>query len=264
MAQFTTDFADSAYTPTAAPGDWTKIWETTCNWTIETESSQSLDGSSFGDQVLKCDATSLARNGLVWDDAGSVEDVDIKARCRAKDYGTAVIGLLARAFEDSNGEDGYWLYLSTTTHELGLARRVNGAVTVIATYELDKEEQIYLSDDVWYCIRFQVNGTDLKGKIWRADEDEPGGWQIEETDSNVTAAGGAGLVAKIDSYCDWFSVGTGGDAPEAFPATEADARLTQETVEVLREGDPDARLTQAVVEVLRDNISAQSVVVIIG
>ena len=44
----------------------------------------------------------------------------------------------------------------------------------------------------------------------------------------------------------------------------ADAKITQVVIEVQRTGDPAAKMTQAVVEVLRDNITAQTVIVVIG
>jgi hypothetical protein len=113
-------------------------------------------------------------------------------------------------------------------------------------------------------MRLQINGTTIKGKIWREGEDEPAGWDIDTTDSGGHASGAVGVFARYDSGFDWFGVGTGGDAPPAIPAAEGDARVTQIAADVLRQGDPDARVTQIAVEVLRQNQTHSGTVVIIG
>ncbi len=252
MAQFSTDFADSAYGTGSGsqPGDWSSIWGSDVTFTVELEAEESLDGSSFGDQVLKADVSAgSSYNGIVWDDVGTPTEADVKMRFRTATQGatTKDCGLTVRVIDDSNGADGYMLYVNTQNHNLVLAKFLNNSPTVITTHPIDEEDALYLTDDKWYCMRLQINGTAIKGKLWLADDDEPGSWQIEETDASVSAAGAVGLTFHVDSYVDWFGAGTGGDAPPAFPATEAEARVTQ-----------------AVVEVLRSNPGSESIVVVIG
>lgn len=42
-------------------------------------------------------------------------------------------------------------------------------------------------------VRFQVTGSTLKAKIWPASRVEPSGWNIQTTDSSITAAGSTGF-----------------------------------------------------------------------
>jgi hypothetical protein len=50
---------------------------------------------------------------------------------------------------------------------------------------------------VWYRLKLQVSQagdkTDLKGKVWQADQKEPEKWMIELSDPNANRNGNPGL-----------------------------------------------------------------------
>lgn len=79
-----------------------------------------------------------------------------------------------------------------------------------------------------YFIRFDLNGTALKAKIWDAAlgmAGEPLTWDISTTDSGVSAAGYVGLAmnATAGTVVPWnfFAVGTNGDSA-VCPRTNAE------------------------------------------
>ena len=78
------------------------------------------------------------------------------------------------------------------------------------------------SMNTWYWSRFRINGSSISLKRWLDGNPEPESYHLTVTDSDVPAAGWAGLVVSGavsgvgDFYVDTFGVGTGGDpAPSA-------------------------------------------------
>ncbi|HEQ98798.1 MAG TPA: hypothetical protein ENO22_05605 [candidate division Zixibacteria bacterium] len=269
MAQFSTDFSDSGYSDGNPPPDWSETWDSGYfTWTIEAASGEPVSGSSFGDMVLKGDASVIGvAHALTWDDVGTPADVDLKGRVMPTYAGQRVTGLVARASTDSNGKQGYFLALDVYGNILSLRKIEDGLLYVLEDFDLDTEDVVprkKIEEDFWYWLRLYVSGTTLRAKVWRDGEDEPASWMIDTTDS-AHASGAVGVYASYDSYFDWFGVGTAGSAIPAIPSTEAAGRITQEVVEVLREGSPELRLTQLAVEVLRTSGgTSQPKVVIIG
>lgn len=266
MATFSTDFSDSDQVIGSQPPDWTAQFEAAPSpSTADFEIKADTTGSSFGGQVLNVDYLFSGDSALSFDDPGDAANVDMTMRVRWLTTSSLQrsCGLVARGHEDSAGIDGYTITVDLNASTLKLYKLVDDADTSLATGNVYPS----IAQDVWYWLRFQVNGTALKARIWRDGDPEPVTWHIDTTDSAVSAAGWCGLYTRYigDAEVDWFGVGTAGDAPPAQPAAEGAARVTQVAVEVLRVGDPDARVTQVSVEVLRRNRrNPGSVVVIVG
>jgi hypothetical protein len=99
-------------------------------------------------------------------------------------------------------------------------------------------------------VRFRVNGTSLKAKVWKETELEPETWHLETTDSDITDAGwvGAGAFAhNNDRDYDYFAVGTDGDTAP-LPLTNTPILLSQLVVEAAADSNAPAHLSQLVVE----------------
>jgi hypothetical protein len=80
------------------------------------------------------------------------------------------------------------------------------------------------SSEVWYAIRFRINGSSLKARIWVAGDAEPGTWDIDSTDSTYSAAGWNGAtIANFSTNAAWrkFGFGTGGDTAPSAPISAA-------------------------------------------
>lgn len=126
---------------------------------------------------------------------------------------------------------------STGTNNLIIARR-NAATTIttIATASLT------LAAGKNYFIRFRVNGTALKLRVWDAAlgrAGEPSTWNLETTDATWSAAGWVGLgmnnagVADQVAPFNFLAVGTNGDSA-VCPRTNAEYTAWLASQEAIR------------------------------
>lgn len=85
---------------------------------------------------------------------------------------------------------------STGVVTLRIEERVAGVATTLASVVMPM-----LVGDAYAVntIRFMGSGSFLRAKAWRADYDEPLGWQLEVTDTSLTTGGGVGVFARDDS-----------------------------------------------------------------
>ena len=83
-------------------------------------------------------------------------------------------------YVDAN--NNYRVELSADSTTANFFKVVGGTTTSIGTFAVP-------SDTDAHKLRFQVDGTNLKAKVWDADDTEPNTWTATTTDSSVTAAG---------------------------------------------------------------------------
>lgn len=202
MALYQTDF--SGYTLGVQPSDWTKRWTTTdSNWTVESG------------PVLRNVATEVQRHLLTWDpvDSDPSSDYEVLARVRVNNATNGGWKLLARASGASGSEDGYFADVFNGS-TLRIGKWVAGAFSSLASVSFS------YSADTYYWMRFRVEGTALKVRIWTGrPEDEPEIWDINTTDSSLTTSGWAGMFGTtsnadfdVNIDFDYFAVATGGDS----------------------------------------------------
>jgi hypothetical protein len=152
------------------------------------------------------------RQFLSYDDPGTADDVEILAkvlvtsRTTGERWGPALRG------SGTNGSENAYVAQIRIGTGLQFVKYVSGTFTEIAAVD------IAASNSTHYWVRFRAEGTALKAKSWRDGEDEPAGWQIEETDASLSSAGWIGLFSFQSTgeskYCDYFSFDTdGGTAP---------------------------------------------------
>ncbi|ATG73688.1 hypothetical protein AN401_07295 [Zobellella denitrificans] len=238
MAKFFRNFQGDAID--AAPVGWTNRWVTSGTWAVRFKQGKMLENSGTPD----------ARRALSYDAPGSPTDVELLTRFRTSNQsGTNQQGLLfARGAGAAGSETGYRVWVNAT--QIALGRFVSGTATTITTASFSA------AANVWYRVRFRVNGTSLRVRIWAEGTTEPGTWNIDTTDSNIASGGWCGVHAfESDGVRDWLwlSVGTAGDTADDPPA-DGEARVSQKTVEVLGTVDMtpagEARVSQVTVEVL--------------
>jgi hypothetical protein len=201
----------SGYTADVAPDDWTEIWEApVAALTVKD------DGGQYGAQYLLIDHSTFGPYFAEWDDVGVAKDVDVLAKVQFNDgapgAGDDYFKVVLRQVGGTSNKNGYELRLYPADDQIKIYKWVSNvasqrgatAAKTLSTY--------------WYWVRFQVRDNNLKAKVWSGQPtDEPGGWDIETTDSDhagVYGSVGLGSYEGDATWCDYFSVGVGGsDAP---------------------------------------------------
>jgi hypothetical protein len=158
-------------------------------------------------------ATSNVRSFLSWDVPGAHADVEILARVATDAPPANRIGLLARGSGSAGAETGWVLQRARDDESFEMVLYDAGAFTIL---QASGAAEFVNTDARWVWMRFRVQGTTARGRIW-ADgvQDEPPDWQIEATDSTLSAPGRIGLFgfdANTHLVCDHLSVGVGGAA----------------------------------------------------
>lgn len=208
MAQYFTDFSE--YTTGAQPSDWTPRWVTTnAVWEVR------ADGGATGGKYLFHQRTSgAARSAISWDAIDADADranVEIVFRWRSSAQGTSRMQSLLRGSGSGSTETGYihgWAFGSFSG--VHAAYYNNGSFT-----RFGEDARTGIAGGTWMITRARINGSDHKVKHWVASDPEPVDWDIEETDSTITAAGWVGLhqFSNLSDYeVDWVGVGTNGDS----------------------------------------------------
>jgi hypothetical protein len=213
MAQYYTDFSE--YTSGALPTGWTSRWDTISGVSIEERA-----GATGGKVISAVHAT--GRMLLSWDaidgDAGraTCEMVfrvrrvagsydSFQAACRASGNGSAETGMVGGYFAGVSQVGRRWV------------RYVSGTATVQGN-----NDQVLTTLDAWSWVRIRADGSTYSVKRWNDGDSEPGSWEFQVTDANISAAGWVGLMFFLNftgtTEYDVFGVGTGGDsAPTSAP-----------------------------------------------
>ena len=215
MAQFFTNFSE--YTTDETPTGWTSRWVAPTSFLVV------ADGAATGGKVLRIvkeQARSLLSFDAINGDANR-DNIEVLLRCRATTISEATtqIGVAARASGAATSENGYRGNFSTAT-QLAQGKYVSGASTPLGNAVKS------WTVDTWHWLRFQCTGTTVRSKSWTgAISSEPGSWDISATDSDISAAGWAGVfMFGASTYdVDLIGVGTGGDsAPSEAPASSSE------------------------------------------
>lgn len=87
-------------------------------------------------------------------------------------------------------QNGYGVWIQSDFSNYQMLKSVGGVETVLGS-----------GTDVWpqlgtVWVRFRILGTALKVRTWEDGQAEPGTWDIEVTDGDLTAAGSMGLVLR--------------------------------------------------------------------
>src|SRR5690606_29413007 len=181
-----TDGATDAFARTVASGwgtaDSGQSWSTAGG-----SSSDYAVGSGVGTHTLA--STNVSRRSLMtqpyaaWD---LVVDVATSATAAG---GFLSGGLVARVV-DANNLYQARLELSTPkTIILTLRERVGGTETALGSYTLPLTHVA----GTLYRLRFQGQGSALRARAWLASGQDPYGWHVTATDTDLTAAGSMGV-----------------------------------------------------------------------
>ena len=149
---------------------------------------------------LRCSSKVTARKLLTFDAINADPDSansEILARVRFSNVlsdSNILFGLTLRASGTGSSETGYTA--AVVSRNLCLFKFVNAVYTslVIETTPAD-----YIANNTWYWLRFRVNGSVLKTRIWKDGTTEPAAWGLEHTDESISAGGWAGLFSSFNT-----------------------------------------------------------------
>lgn len=201
--------------------DWTPRWESdTSDWEVKS-GSEFHGGHALAFRGSEGERT---RYGISFDKFGEVSDVEVLDMFRvpsfAEDDEFGYHGrIYLRAGVENSNEVGYWLEVETPQNGYRLAKyRPSGYITTLERFGTPVE-------DALICRRFRAEGSNIKVKIWNADEPEPDDWDVEVSDSDYTSGWvGLGSFDPELVETDIFSVATNGASAE-LPNEAIDAEI---------------------------------------
>lgn len=250
MAQYSTNF--SGYSPGSPPGDWTARWDTS-------NVTRTVTANAIGDggNILRSTSTADARRMFSWDavdaDANRA-NVEVLARVRTSSVTSSDDGVRVhiRSSGALGAETSYFIRLPISSGtNWALNKYVGGVSTGIGSVV-----SYNFVENTLYNIRFRVNSTTLRARVWRDGEEEPSTWQVDTTDASIAAAGWVG-VGRVDATptVDFthFIAATNGDTATWPAAVDTLARATQFGSEVASQVDPNLAATQVALEVMSAN-----------
>lgn len=175
------------------------------------------------------------RRLLQLDEAPASADIEVYTKIRASrppTVNTSVMGAATRASGAVGAENGYTAHLYTDpslVNQFRLNRYSAGGVSTLGAINFA------WVINTWYRIRLRCIGSSIKAKIWLDGDAEPGTWDIDVTNSDVTAGGWNGMWTFLGGASggtenfdfDFFSYATNsGTAPE--PLADLNASASQE------------------------------------
>lgn len=169
-------------------------------------------GGDIGGQLNSIEMGTTNRYFARWDLPG-LANSDFEQIFQAKQTSGSV-GLTPfwRASGSSGTENGYAIYWAGTTVHFGYL--FNGGWFDLSSTSLT----LTLGD--WYRVRSQFNGSNLKVKIWKKGDAEPGSWTFEVTNSKF-ASGWVGFQEYLGvTKLDYIAISSLIDDPQlVFPTT---------------------------------------------
>jgi uncharacterized phage protein (TIGR02218 family) len=209
---FTTDFADDSLgTP---PVGWTQRYSTV-NATFEV----AADATAPSGKTVNINTPSGASSTphILTLDGFSAADCEVLALVRPHVRYYDPIHIIVRGSGET-GSETYYCAALYYTNMIRIGRLNAGVSNTIASASFN------YSENTRYWIRFRAVGTSLKFKMWLYGAAEPGAWNVETTNSSITAAGWTGFGNKNtlsrDGDVAWFGVSTNGETVPV-PGTES-------------------------------------------
>jgi hypothetical protein len=194
-----TGIASDNFDRTVAAGGW----GTASDGHVWTTSGTAGDFSVNGAEGVIA-PTALTSDRHAWVNVGG-PDQDVTVLVKIADTaesGSLNSGVTARLTDASNYYVAEFRYFATTA-ELWLRKRVAGVATDLLTMNI---QTLLPAASAWRYLRFQVQGTALRAKVWGVGTTEPD-WMIYTTDTSLTTGNNAGAFARDN---------TGAAAPSNF------------------------------------------------
>jgi hypothetical protein len=125
-------------------------------------------------------------------------DADLRVTGRADRAGTTSGAWLILAARAADANRFYAAQINLMSNSFAIRHFRNGVWTTLGSGPTPSPAFAANTD---YTIRFQLQGTSLKAKWWRAGQPEPAAWAVQVTDATYASgqSGVAGVVAVASS-----------------------------------------------------------------
>jgi RHS repeat-associated protein len=102
-------------------------------------------------------------------------------------FADTIAGAILHVRLRSSGTGSYYVEVANNSSTISLYKKVGTKITLVAKFT-------GTVDTLRHGLRFRVQGTQLSLRVWDAAQPEPTSWNLQVSDSSVTAAGGLALA----------------------------------------------------------------------
>lgn len=150
--------------------------------------------SGYG--VVSQGSVNVSRYTLIPAPAANVDMVATVATDKLAVGGSHFLNLVARYADTSNSYLARLEFTATATVALTVRRRLAGTETSLGGGTVTG---LTHAANARFRIRFQAAGTALRAKVWLDGQPEPAAWNVDVTDSSLTAAGQIGMRSILST-----------------------------------------------------------------
>lgn len=126
----------------------------------------------------------------------SIQDVDIVGSISPDKVATGAGAWITGSIRARKQGTNYYFarveFKDTGIVGMGVYKAIAGVPTLLAGAEIAS----YTANSVWNW-RFQINGTAVRGKLWRVTDPEPTAWLVSGTDAVITGPGSVELASEL-------------------------------------------------------------------
>lgn len=183
---FETDFSDDIVGQ--PPSGWSSVWRDG-DWEV-------LDDPRRLRLVIESAGSRRGLSPNAVGDNGHIEGgVTVSTLVRGESVSHYQFYLGLHLSGEPRSENGYLLFVrpphASDANHVSIGRYQEGSFTTLASARLPFE----LDGDTWYRMRFEREGSTLRGKIWRdGTDEEPENWQVSVDD-------GVALFSECTPMC---------------------------------------------------------------
>ena len=150
-----------------------------------------------GETVIKYDG-STRRHAFLWYDVGAFIDATVTMKIKSGDDDDSKRpGLILRA--SGTDGNGYLFRCWILEDEFQFAKVVDGNF-----FTIEYKDFTFDDKDAWYNVKAQVEGNNLRVKIWKEGETEPEDWTFEITDTDLEDSPGYCGFQDYGSHISYF------------------------------------------------------------
>jgi hypothetical protein len=140
-------------------------------------------------------AVNSSRRNVIGDTVDT--DLTMKLRTTVDATGGSIMAGAVTRFQDFSNNYSFRVRFNTTGGvDTDIQSIVEGVVTTIASIE--DSGLTYAAND-WFNLRVQMQGNDLRMKVWADGDPEPGAWTREVTDNDLTDSGRVGTRSILST-----------------------------------------------------------------